>query len=144
MQLPTELSKFWTSGEDTPALIELSKVVDRSSGIAIPQLVKKRWGGELIYKNDQYCMKMLFINPGKQTSMHFHVQKEETLLVVSGVLTVQFITRDGTPGKAVLQPGEALTVAPGFPHQLIALNSQVILVEASTFDHATDSVRVGM
>lgn len=144
MTLPTNLSDFWTSGQDSPALIELSTVVGRASGVAIPQMVTKRWGGELIYKNDLYCMKMLIINPNQQTSMHFHVLKEETLLVVSGILTVEFIARDGTEGKYTLKPGEALTVAPGFPHQLIAGATQVVLVEASTTDHATDSVRVGM
>lgn len=144
MTLPTKLNEYWTSGENSPALIELSTVVGRSSGVAIPQLVSKRWGGELIYKNDAYCMKMLIINPHQQTSMHLHVQKEETLLVVSGTLTIEFIARDGTKGKYTLNPGNAMTVAPGFPHQLIAGDSQVILVEASTFDHATDSVRVGM
>ena len=120
----------------------LTKILFRDSGIPKPQIVDKRWGGELIYVNEDYCMKLLLIEAGKKTSMHFHVQKAETLMVIEGVLQIDYITKEGENKTVHLSKYNAFTVNPGLPHQLIALDKDVLLVEASTYDQPEDSVRV--
>lgn len=112
------------------------------SGIAIPKKVDKWWGYELHYRNDElYCMKLLQLEHGGHTSLHFHVGKHETLLVVSGVLTVETVYNKESKMRR-LGPGTAMVVAPGYVHRLIAAEGPVTLVEASTKDHDDDSVRI--
>ena len=111
-------------------------------GMAMPKKVDKWWGYELHYKNDEmYCMKWLHLESGGATSMHYHVGKHETLLVVSGTLTVKTVF-DGQTKWRRMTAGQALVVAPGFAHSLIAAEGPVDLIEASTTDYADDSVRL--
>jgi mannose-6-phosphate isomerase-like protein (cupin superfamily) len=112
------------------------------SGVAVPKKVDKWWGHELHYRNDDlYCMKWLHLKHGGATSMHYHVGKHETLLVVAGVLTVESVYDKETKYRR-LGPGTALVVAPGFAHRLIAAEGPVDLIEASTQDFDDDSVRI--
>jgi len=115
------------------------------AGLAMPKRVDKRWGWEDIYINDaMYCMKRLYIKAGCETSMHFHVIKHETLLVSSGTLTLSYKDGRGGDHTVLLPEGEAFVVPPGLQHKLIATETDVMLVEASTTDHQEDSVRVHM
>jgi mannose-6-phosphate isomerase-like protein (cupin superfamily) len=112
------------------------------SGIAIPKKVEKWWGYELHYHNDDlYCMKWLHFEHGGATSLHFHVGKHETLLVISGTLTVETVYDKETQYRR-LGPGTALVIVPGFTHRLIAGEGPVDVIEASTEDHEDDSVRI--
>ena len=113
----------------------------RDSGPVLPQKIPKRWGYELIYANDMYCCKLLVIEPNAETSMHLHLEKEETLLVVSGQLVVKYI-KDKKEHSYNVGVDEAFTISPGFPHALQALDKQVRLVEASTPSFDTDSIRI--
>lgn len=114
------------------------------AGLAMPQQVDKRWGHELIFINREYCMKQLTINHGHCTSMHFHVHKHETLLVVHGVLTLEYKDGKGNDHSVDIAEGNAFVVPPGFQHKLCARDGLVKLVEASTYDMSEDSVRVHM
>lgn len=114
---------------------------DQAAGLVKPVVLEKRWGSETLYHNSYYCMKKIFIRTGQGTSMHFHQDKQETLLLVSGLLRVEYINREGQEMMVDLQPGDALDVLPCFPHKLIALEDAII-IEASTTDHPWDSYRV--
>ena len=51
--------------------------------------VIKEWGSELWLANNKehdYCGKILTINPGCSTSLHFHANKHETFYVIEGEL----------------------------------------------------------
>ncbi len=51
------------------------------------KFVNKSWGNELWVVNDKendYCGKILEIDPGKGTSLHFHSNKHETFFVLDG------------------------------------------------------------
>lgn len=129
------------------------------SGQAMPKRVDKTWGYELHYINDIYCQKLLrfhgetpepyaeasidFATPPPElcTSMHFHVTKHETLLVTSGILTLQLIINKKR-FTYKLPEGTAWVVAPGHIHRLCAYDGPVDVVEASTFDHPDDSYRI--
>lgn len=129
---------------------------DQTGGMAKPTVVTKRWGAEYIFINGDpvrntdrtstYCMKMIVIDPGYRTSMHFHVNKHESLMVIDGELTVLYKAGDGTADQvATLKKGEVFVVPPGLQHQLICSGEQpCIIVEASTPDDVRDSIRVHM
>lgn len=57
------------------------------------------WGYELWLENMQeYCGKLLVIEAGKKGSMHYHMKKLETMLLVSGHVTLKLIdSDDGKP-----------------------------------------------
>lgn len=110
-----------------------------------PIQLEKRWGQEDTYINSNYCMKTLTIKANNKGSMHFHIEKHETLLVVQGTLLLRIKDPSTTEEQEYLvQPLEAVVVPPGFLHQLCALSTDVLLVEASTFDNNLDSIRVHM
>lgn len=123
------------------------------AGKANPKIVNKTWGYELHYRNDdKYCMKWLHFegpetivsetDPKYSTSMHFHVLKHETLLVVNGTLTLDLIVNK-VHQRHILNQGDAWVVCPGHVHRLSALHGPLDLIEASTKDYEDDSVRVG-
>jgi mannose-6-phosphate isomerase-like protein (cupin superfamily) len=139
--MPPAIEKIEPS-EQAPHVAAEAVINGMLTGMARPKKVDKWWGYELHYRNDSmYCMKLLHFDKGGATSMHFHVGKHETLLVVNGILTVA-TKYDKKLKYRRLEPGQALVVAPGFVHRLIAAEGPVDLVEASTYDHDDDSVRV--
>jgi quercetin dioxygenase-like cupin family protein len=129
------------AGDHLPHIQASVTIAGDIGGMAMPCFVKKTWGFELIYRNTpQYCMKMLYMNAGGSTSMHFHVDKHETLLVTQGALKIT--TLFNKEEKAyTLTPGMAWVMCQGYAHKLEALED-VILIEASTEDFDDDSVRI--
>ena len=124
---------------------EISKPIfvnDSVAGLTYDFRQNKWWGFELTYRNtDKYCAKLLHFNEHGHTSMHFHVNKTETLIVVHGVLTLEYI--DNKVLSVVrLAPFSAWHIPPGHPHRLIAAEGPLTLIEASTFDTPEDSIRI--
>jgi mannose-6-phosphate isomerase-like protein (cupin superfamily) len=113
------------------------------SGPVSPQVIQKRWGEERIFQNNShYCSKLLIIKKGHQTSMHFHIDKHETMVVVSGILTIDYIV-DKENKTSTVGPYEAFVIAPGLPHTLKAIDGDVHLIESSMPSHDSDSIRIG-
>jgi quercetin dioxygenase-like cupin family protein len=128
----------------TDPIVSAAALVNRmQAGISMPFHSPKWWGYELTYINDPglYTMKLLSFSKGGHTSMHYHIDKHETLLVAKGVLTLETLFNKE---RHVYRLGEgaAWVVPPGYAHRLIAAHGPVILVEASTHDSADDSIRI--
>ena len=109
--------------------------------------VSKRWGGETWLVNNEvenYCGKILHINAGHGTSMHYHFNKHETFYVLEGELLLEILdTRDGEKQYITLGKGEGFEVKRGQPHKLTsAVDTKVI--EISTFHEDKDSHRLWM
>ncbi len=111
-----------------------------------PYVVNKTWGKEIWLANNQkedYCSKILHIDSGKNTSMHFHVLKHEIFYVQEGTLRVDFLnTLDCQVTSVYVNQGETLEVDRVQPHKLIAENANVVLIETSTYHRDSDSYRV--
>lgn len=105
--------------------------------------VKKGWGHELIWcTNDKYCGKMMNFNKNSKFSMHFHAEKDESWLVLSGKFLVRYIdTKDASQHEKELNAGDTWHNPPLFPHQVICLEEGTI-VEVSTPDSVEDNYRV--
>ncbi len=102
------------------------------------KIVSKKWGCEIWWADtDKYLGKILIINPGCSTSLHYHEDKDETILVTRGVL---HITNETSHGKRV-DVGQTVHVAPKDKHRLTAMCTGAELIEVST-PHPDDSVGV--
>ena len=95
----------------------------------------KPWGHEIRFaQNDKYLGKILFIKQGHRLSRQYHQQKDETIFVQHGVLTLEL----GMPGTSTFEVktlgyGERFRVLPGVVHRFCAPESgPVTLIEVST------------
>ncbi len=111
-----------------------------------PKKVKKTWGHELWLANNKkedYCGKILHINKGRSTSMHFHSNKHETFYVLSGSLKVKMInTLIGKNTDYLIKQGGTFEINRNEPHKLIAEKEAVEFIEISTFHEDGDSYRI--
>ncbi len=110
------------------------------------KVVEKDWGREIWMVNnssEDYCGKILQIDQGYSTSLHFHLEKHETFYITKGQLQVDLIcTIDGVKVTRILNEGDVLEIERGQPHQLIAYDGDVEFIEISTFHRDSDSLRI--
>jgi mannose-6-phosphate isomerase len=102
--------------------------------------VEKPWGLEEILEiNDNYMMKRLTMNAGKQCSLQSHVNKVETFLLLSGIMEFELETADGR--MVTLRPnvGDSFTIPKNVKHRMRAV-SEIVYIECST-PHPDDVVR---
>ncbi len=104
---------------------------------------ERGWGYELWLANfNEYCGKILHVNRGKKGSLHFHLEKKETMHLDFGEVDLLMI--DPETGKEYvvhLHPGDSITIPPGQVHQIIAIEESEI-IEFSTTHYEEDSKRV--
>ena len=111
------------------------------------KFVEKVWGSEQWLRNDdKYCMKILTLNPGYQSSLHMHKVKVETFLVVSGAVKLEVIKgyRIGHDSREVkiLRPMDHYTLTPYTPHRFTSIDGPAVIVEASTKHEDSDVFRL--
>ncbi len=95
------------------------------------KIVNKPWGYEIIWAHtDRYVGKILHINKGESLSYQYHVVKDETIRLLSGVLDLD-LESDGERGQLRLAAGESLHIVPGMKHRMIAVEDCDVL-EVST------------
>lgn len=104
--------------------------------------IKKDWGYEHVIANDnKYCLKVLQLTPGKQSSLHYHAKKDEMFLVVFGSCWLEVGKR-----RRHLIEGCFQRIRPGTPHRLSFPKSQkgigCLLVEVSTIHDDSDVFRI--
>lgn len=108
-------------------------------------LETKSWGHETwIVNNESYCGKLLHINRGRHTSMHFHSKKLETMYCLKGEFRIDFMdTKSGLKNIKLLTAGDSITIEPNTPHEIWGISEENILIEFSTHHENEDSYRVG-
>jgi mannose-6-phosphate isomerase len=108
--------------------------------------IHKDWGSELWLANNKdhnYCGKILIINPGFSSSLHFHANKHETFYILEGELEVVTVDTSTTEESSYfLVPGDAFEISPHVPHRLRANGVEVKFIEISTFHEDSDSYRI--
>ena len=106
-----------------------------------PTIIKKPWGHEEIWaQGSLYAGKILVIKKGHRLSRQYHKLKEETIMVLDGVLLCEEGPHraDEDPIRHVMPAGEIFHVSPGTIHRFCAEEGDVRLVEVSS--HQTDDV----
>ena len=101
--------------------------------------VDKYWGDmKTLFENDQYTVKRIFMRAGTQSSMEYHVNKQESYYIESGCLKVGTRIGRAENTSLVLNQGDVFHIPVGFMHMRIALEDTVI-IEFSTLDDDGDS-----
>ena len=104
--------------------------------------VDKYWGNmKTLFENDQYSVKRIFMKKDTQSSMEFHIKKEESYYIESGKLRIGTRIRRAENASFVLNRGEIFHIPVGFMHMRMALEDTVI-IEFSTLDDDGDSYLV--
>lgn len=103
----------------------------------------KGWGCEVWIENrPEYCGKLLVFEAGKKCSMHFHMNKTETMYLQSGRIDIDILDPDTSERYTVcLHPGDSLLIERGTMHQICALRASE-LFEFSTTHEDSDSYRI--
>lgn len=106
-------------------------------------LQPRGWGYEVWIENiPEYCGKVLTVRKGLRGSLHFHLNKLETMFLTRGHVKLRFIDADnGGEYYVELFPGESVKIPRGQVHQIIALEESDI-VEFSTIHEESDSYRI--
>lgn len=113
--------------------------------------VVKPWGYELWInsRNDAYCAKIIHIKAGTQTSLQYHVMKEETNLIQNGSVELVFgakeVKDDTDPHsieivREVFESPVCFHITPRSIHRIVAL-TDLDLFEVST-PHLDDVIRL--
>lgn len=109
------------------------------------RIVNKPWGFEKIWaETSSYLGKVLVINPGHRLSRQYHNLKEETFMVLHGVLTLEIgMGPDAT--SLSLKEGESYHCPPGTIHRMICdidNNTDAVQVAEVSTNHLDDVVRL--
>ncbi len=116
--------------------------------------VKKKWGYETTYCNEPlYCSKKLTLfSNGNASSIHFHINKTETLIGIEGVWFLEIYkplpdANHHTHALRIdsvreIRPGMSITIAPLTPHRFYCRDQVARFLEVSTHDTPEDSIRM--
>lgn len=101
--------------------------------------VPKLWGRELWHHNNaRYSMKTLILEPGAQSSLHYHERKEETFLVIEGSVWLELGGR-----VTLLTAGSSVDIRTREPHRFrCAGPKRATVIEAGTEHDDEDVVRL--
>lgn len=106
-----------------------------------PRTVDKPWGHETIWADtDLYVGKILHIREGQALSLQYHEEKDETICVLTGEMTLIVGPSADALEEVLLGPGQAYRITPGTVHRMVAVRDCEVL-EAST-PHLQDVVRI--
>lgn len=102
------------------------------------KLVRKPWGWERqLLDNGHVAVWHLHLEPGQQTSMHLHRRKRTSLIVLSGLATIRFIS-----GNLCATPLDKVSFYPEQYHQTQANGTALELLEVETPSDKGDLVRL--
>jgi mannose-6-phosphate isomerase len=111
----------------------------------IPEIIKpvshleKYWGHiTSVYADENFTLKNVFMKAGTQSSMEYHVKKDEYYYVLSGKLKVGLRIGRAKNTSVLLNPGDVFHIKPGLMHMRIALEDTTI-IEWSNKDDDSDS-----
>lgn len=114
--------------------------------------IPKGWGEEIfLYHLPQELeaqkikvdtVKILRFEKGKKCSFHFHNEKSEYFIIISGCLDIKITDKEqNVILKEALFAYDRVFVPAGYIHQMFAVED-TILLEISTLDHPDDSIRI--
>ena len=107
----------------------------------------KKWGAELIVCRSPHACKIMVLEPDSQVSMHWHEEKSESFLLVSGELIIETVIIE-TGHKDIVHlknKFDSITLPPRVPHTFYCPVSQeepTIFIEASSEDKSYDNYRI--
>lgn len=110
-----------------------------------PSIVDKPWGREIRFAQNQeynYSGKILEVDDGKNLSLQYHLNKDESFYMLSGeckVITIH--PRTTKREENILKPGDCLRIPRGITHQVFGIKD-ARLIEVSTLHSDDDTYRI--
>ncbi len=99
--------------------------------ISHSRITKKPWGREELFgSTKRYAAKIIVINKGHRLSLQYHRVKDESLLLLSGVLRLTHGNKTALK-KSVINKNTSFHLPPKVIHRMEAL-TKCVLVEVST------------
>ncbi len=96
----------------------------------------KPWGYEkILILTEMYSTKELYIKEGFRTSLHYHIEKDETMYILSGSGYIEFEDK-----KEYFSKNDSIRIQPGVVHSIVATEN-TLLHEVST-PYLEDTVRI--
>lgn len=87
----------------------------------------KPWGYEkILILTELYSTKELYIKEGFRTSLHYHIEKDETMYILSGSGYIEFEDK-----KEYFSKNDSIRIQPGVVHSIVATEN-TLLHEVST------------
>ncbi len=84
--------------------------------------VDKPWGHEVRWAiTDRYLGKLIHVKKGHQLSLQYHVQKDESIFIASGLLDLLLEDGSGEVHVHRMAAGMSARVRPGRRHRFIAV-----------------------
>jgi len=115
-------------------------VRNRARGTAL-SVVEKPWGSEeLLAHTGDYALKRIIVHKGEGSSLQYHVEKSESLHVISGLLELEIGETEDSLRTLRLGPGDSIDIPAGVIHRTMAVED-VDVIEVST-PHLDDVVRL--
>ena len=97
-----------------------------------PRKVEKPWGYELLFAHtSRYAGKIIFVRKGHRLSLLYHEQKDESMYIYSGTVSMEIKGRDGQLHSSILRQGDPIRILPLTTHRVTAVDDATIL-EVST------------
>ena len=93
----------------------------------------KPWGHEVIFAgiDGKYVGKIIHVTAGHAISLQYHLQKEETISVLSGAALVEHGPSADDLSSQHFGPGDTIHLPPGAVHRVTAI-TDLTFAEAST------------
>ena len=105
----------------------------------------KKWGSEEILSDPirEICLKILKMDILKQTSWHYHAQKESYFYIMSGEVSIHISDNDdlNLAHIELLKQGDCIFVGANKRHMITAMKESVLL-ESSNYDDSLDKIIV--
>ena len=100
---------------------------------------EKYWGWiQTIEANEDFTLKRVFMREGTQSSMEYHVRKNESYFIERGELKLGLRIGRAKNVSIILSEGDKYNIPPGLMHMRIALKDTLI-IEWSNKDDDEDS-----
>ena len=104
-----------------------------------PKKINKYWGSiQSIVANQNFTLKIIKMNANSQSSMEYHVFKDENYYVASGKLKLGLRIGRAKNISVILNAGDVYHIPPGLMHMRIAIEDTEI-IEWSNKDDDSDS-----
>lgn len=125
---------------------EKVNIMDNNYGRSeIPEIIlpkktiQKYWGKiKTVYENSELVVKHIEMNKGTQSSMEYHLKKDEYYYLVKGKLKIGMRIGRAKNVSKILEEGQIYHIPRGLMHMRIALED-CIIVEWSNSDDDSDS-----
>ena len=103
---------------------------------------ERYWGNiKTLFADDNFTVKIIEMRKGSQSSLEYHVRKNEFYYIYSGKLKLGSRIGRGENTSIILDQGDVYHIPPGLMHMRIAIEDTVI-IEWSNKDDDSDSIIV--